>query len=287
MNSKFNLNKVISVFKYLPIFTFGYYCYKKQNKVLFAKFKDNSKETFSLDKEYFKQLDFSQYKLNNSSNKNVKVLNTKSIEYLLGIIRDKTTDIVTFRTVSKRLIRLIIEEAISEECDKEVIRESPIGKYNTIAMSKNFKDDYIAVSILRSGNSMIDELMEIIPEISVGNVLVQRDEKTELKTPIYFFDKLPAELKNKKVFLVDPLLATGGSALAVINILVNKGIKSEDIVFLNIISCEIGLNAIFKEYPHIKVITASIDPVLMPNKYIAPGIGDFGDRFYGTNYKSI
>jgi len=214
---------------------------------------------------------------------NLHVLNLKTIELLIGQIRDKNISMEDFRNISKRLIRIILEETFAYECTEEVIKESPLGLYKTFRNPNKFSD-YIAISILRSGNSMTDEILNLAPGISIGTVMIQRDETTEKKLPIFFFEKLPGQLENKKILVMDPMLATGGSASATINILIRRGVKPTDIIFVNIISCEEGLQNLFNQFPGIRIITAIVDPYLLPNKYIAPGIGDFGDRYYGTTH---
>jgi len=245
----------------------------------------NKKKTFCLAKdktvrekipEFFQEVDkeklMTQYP-------NLTILQGKSVDMLIGKIRDKTVEVGQFRILSRRIIRLIIEEALAVECDEEVIKESPLGYYKTKFSSRK-NEDYIAVSILRSGNSMVDEIMQIMPNIYIGKILVQRDENT-LK-PVFFFEKLQKHLEEKRVFLLDPMLGTGGSASAAIDILLKKGAKEENILFLNLVSCPEGLEVLFKKYPKIKIVTAKVDPLLLPNGYLAPGMGDFGDRFYGT-----
>jgi uracil phosphoribosyltransferase len=213
---------------------------------------------------------------------NLIVVKSMAVDYLIGLLRDKTISTSQFRMYSNRIIRLIIEETLAFEANQEIVKESPMGFYKT--MHNPSKDsDYCVLSILRSGNSMVEQFLEIIPGIYVGVVLVQRNENTEDKRPIFFFEKLPKNVADKKVFLLDPLLATGGSASATIEVLKSKGVKEENIFFLNMISCEEGIKQMFSKYPQIKILTAKVDKYLLPNKYIAPGIGDFGDRFYGTD----
>lgn len=231
-------------------------------------------------REFFEKVDVQSLL---SKYPNLHVLNLKTVELLIGQIRDKNTSMEEFRNISKRLIRIILEETFAYECTEEVIKESPLGLYKTFRNPNKFSD-YIAISILRSGNSMTDEILNLAPEISIGTVMIQRDEKSEQKLPIFFFEKLPGKLENKKILVLDPMLATGGSASATIRILISRGVKASDITFVNIISCEEGLENLFKQFPGIKIITALVDPHLLPNKYIAPGIGDFGDRYYGTTH---
>jgi uracil phosphoribosyltransferase len=180
-------------------------------------------------------------------------------------------------------MRFIIEEALASECTMELVRKSPLGYYKTLDNPRDIKD-YVAVSILRSGNGMLDEVMNVCPDLVIGKILIQRDESSEDKHPIFFFEKLPKNLENKKILILDPMLGTGGSVNACIKVLKEKGVKEDNILFLNLISCEDGLKNVFSRYPKIKILTAKVDQKLLPNKYIAPGIGDFGDRYYGTEH---
>jgi len=228
--------------------------------------------------EYFEIVDINEMM---KKYPNLTIINTKPVDMLVGLIRDKNIEVKEFRFYSKRLLRLIIEEALAVDCDQVAIKESPLGLYKTVHNS-NKMSDYVAVSILRSGNSMVDEILNIIPEIRIGKILLQRDEESVEKNPIFYFDKLPQDLVGKRIFLLDPMAASGGSAALSIEILLKKGVKEENIFFICLISCEVAIKKLFSKYPKIKIITAKMDPVLLPNKYIAPGLGDFGDRFYGT-----
>jgi uracil phosphoribosyltransferase len=213
---------------------------------------------------------------------NLKVIRSDAIENLIGKLRDVTISREQFRFLSRRIIRFIIEEALASECDNEVIKQSPLGNYKTKINPRDI-NDYVAISIMRSGNGMVEEIMTICPEINIGKILLQRDENTQDKKPIFFYEKVPKRIENKRILVLDPMLGTGGSVIACISVLKDKGVKEENIIFLNLICCEDGLKAVFNKFPKVKIITAKVDQKLLPNKYIAPGIGDFGDRFYGTD----
>jgi uracil phosphoribosyltransferase len=123
----------------------------------------------------------------------------------------------------------------------------------------------------------------LIPGISVGKVLIQRDESTEDKRPVFYYAKLPDDIKDKKrVFVLDPMLATGGSASVCIAKLREVGVKPESITFINLVSVEKGLDRVLGDHPGVNVITASIDDGMNDHKYICPGLGDFGDRYFGS-----
>lgn len=213
---------------------------------------------------------------------NLKIIRSNAFKNLLNQVRDKHINTSEFRKLSKRLIRILLEEALAFENNEEIIKESPCGYYRSMINTLSHKD-YIAVSILRSGDAMLEELVNIMPDVMIGKILVQRNEESESKEALYFFDKLPNDIGDKKAIVLDPMIATGGSVLASIDILIKKGVKEENIIFINIISVEDGIKALFSKYPKLKMVTGICDPELLPIKYIAPGLGDFGDRFYGTH----
>lgn len=131
---------------------------------------------------------------------------------------------------------------------------------------------------------MLSTFFELMPGISVGKILVQRDESTEDKRPIYYYAKLPHSIKEKKrVFVLDPMLGTGGSCKCAIEKLLDSGVAEESIVFINLISCPSGLDTITKAHPKMKVFTAVVDPYMNDDKYLVPGLGDFGDRYFNSN----
>lgn len=214
---------------------------------------------------------------------NLTIVDSRAIEMLMGMLRDKNISTEKFRIISRRLINILIEEALATDCDQEVIKESPLGFYRTIH-NPRCMSNYLAITILRAGNSMVDDVIRIIPDIKVGNILVQRNEESVGKEPIFYFEKLPQNIQENRVLLLDPMLASGGSASMCIQSLLDKGVREENIVFINLISVEEGIQNLFEKFPKIKIVTSKCDPVLLPIKYIAPGLGDFGDRFYGTQH---
>lgn len=258
----------IALFKY----------YSTSMKVLECRDKDGLK-IISKDVSCYEELDPIELE---KKYKNLTIVKSNALTNLLTIIREKSLPTSEFRKYSKRLIRLLLEEAIALDAKEDIIKESPCGFYRG-KINPYEQKDYIAVSILRSGDAILDELLNIMPDVNVGKILVQRNEDSHIKEAIYFFQKLPSDVKDKKVILVDPMIATGGSAIASIDILIKKGIKQENILFVNILSCEDGIKNLFDRYPNLRMITGACDPQLLPIKYIAPGLGDFGDRYYGTH----
>ena len=135
---------------------------------------------------------------------------------------------------------------------------------------------------MRSGDILMEAVRLVALGVSCGKILVQRDEEDPEKRPKLFYSKLPPDVMDKQILLVDPMLATGGSAKMAIQVLIEAGVPEANITFLNVVCCPEGLNALGNSYPKVKVITAAIDPGLNEHKYIVPGLGDFGDRYYGT-----
>ena len=123
----------------------------------------------------------------------------------------------------------------------------------------------------------------MMPGISIGKVLIQRDEESADRKAVFYYSKLPEDIQTKaRVFVLDPMLATGGSAEMCINKLISSGVEQSKITFVNLISCPIGLDRLLTQFPELTIITAAVDPILNESKYICPGIGDFGDRFFAS-----
>jgi len=199
------------------------------------------------------------------------------LKVLLTIIRDKNTKRNDFIFYADRLIRLLVEESLNLlPIRPKQITTLTGTKYN----GQEFVGKICAVSIIRAGESMEQGIREVCKKIRIGKILVQRDEKTH--QPIHYYSKLPADIAKRYVLLADPMLATGGSACLAIEILKKRGIKEEKIIFLNLFSCPEGLKKVMTQFPKIRLITAVIDKGLNKNAYIIPGLGDFGDRYFGT-----
>lgn len=142
---------------------------------------------------------------------------------------------------------------------------------------------------MRAGDSMVEGLRDICPSVRIGKILIQRDEETAM--PKLFYAKLPPDVKDRTCLLLDPMLATGGSAIKAVEVLISKGVKEDKIMyiltltvsFVNLVSCPEGLEAFHNAHPTIRIVTGAIDERLDEKKYILPGLGDFGCRFYGTD----
>lgn len=163
--------------------------------------------------------------------------------------------------------------------DKKVA--TPCGVYNGLAVPAY--ETMCAVSIMRSGDILLEALRKVAVGISVGKILMQRDEEDEAKRPKLYYSKLPENIADcRSILLVDPMLATGGSAILAIKVLVDAGVREDNILFLVVVAAPEGIQAVQKAYPGVRIVTAEIDEGLNEDKYIVPGLGDFGDRYYGT-----
>ncbi len=201
----------------------------------------------------------------------------RQVRGLLTIIRDRTTDRNRFVFYSDRLIRLLVEQALEFLPVSPHDVETPMGvSYSGVG----FDGKICAVPILRAGLSMERAVRQICSKIRLGHVLIQRDEETAL--PIFTYKKLPTDIAQRYVLILDPMLATGGSVLSTIKVLLAAGVPEEHIIFVNLISCWQGIDRVFAAHPKMRIVTAEVDPELKERFYIVPGLGDFGDRYMGT-----
>jgi len=210
---------------------------------------------------------------------NVHVLKpTFQIKGLHTIIRDKNTKREDFIFYSDRLIRLLIEEGLSYLPFREKTVTTPTGaQYKGVEWAGSI----CGVSIVRAGESMEAGLRAVAKSVRIGKILIQRDEKTAQAK--LFYVKLPEDIAERYVLLLDPMLATGGSAIKAIEALLQHGVKEENILFLNLIAAPEGIKVITQAFPRVHIVTTEIDEKLNDVKFIVPGIGDFGDRYFGTD----
>jgi len=202
-------------------------------------------------------------------------LNHPLITHKLTLLRDKNTGTKEFRELISEIAMFLCYEAFKDIELEDIEIETPIAKMNTKILDEN---KYVFLPILRAGTGMIDGILKVIPNAKFGHIGMYRDEETF--KPISYFFKVPKDIENKEVIIIDPMLATGGSAIDTINELKNKGVKR--IKLLSIISAPEGLKRIEEEHPDVQIYTACIDEKLNDNKYIVPGLGDAGDRIFGT-----
>jgi len=207
--------------------------------------------------------------------KNVIELKHPLITHKLAILRDKNTSTKEFRELVSEIAMFVCYEAMADAQLEDVTIETPITKFKT---KKIDQDKYAFVPILRAGMGMLDGVITVIPNAKIGHVGMYRDEKTF--KPVNYFFKVPKDIEKREVIILDPMLATGGSAIDAIELLKSKGVKK--IKFLCIIAAPEGLKLVTEKHPDVKIYCASIDDHLNENKYIVPGLGDAGDRIYGT-----
>ena len=202
---------------------------------------------------------------------------TPQLEVLFTIIRNKDTKRNEFLFYSERVIRLLIEEALNLLPTQKKTVTTPTEAQFT---GSEFVGKLCAVPIVRAGESMEKAVREVCRAIRIGKILIQRDEETTLPKLIYH--KLPEDIAKRHVLLLDPMLATGGSVCKAIEVLKENGVPEDKIIFINLISAPEGI-ANFQNYaPGVKIITGFIDPKLNDKAYIIPGLGDFGDLYFGT-----
>ena len=207
--------------------------------------------------------------------KNIIELNHPLITHKLAILRDKKTGTKEFRELIEEIGMFLCYEALKDIELEEVEIQTPIEKYKT---GKLNEDKYAFIPILRAGLGMLDGVLRVVPNAKVGHIGMYRDESTF--EPVNYFFKVPKNIENKTVVLLDPMLATGGSACDAIDLLKEKGV--EKIKFLCIIAAPEGLKKVRKKHADVEIYCAHIDEKLNENKYICPGLGDAGDRIFGT-----
>ena len=205
----------------------------------------------------------------------VHVLDHPLIQHKLAILRNKNTSVKEFRELVGEIAGLMCYEATRNLPTEEVEVETPLmtAKCRVLAGKK-----LAIVPILRAGLGMVDNMVALIPSAKVGHIGLYRDPETHL--PVEYYCKLPEDIENRQVFLVDPMLATGGSAVAAITFLKQHGCKN--IIMMNIIGCPEGVKAVQDAHPDVDIYLASIDEKLNEHAYIIPGLGDAGDRIFGT-----
>lgn len=212
---------------------------------------------------------------------NVTVVNHPLCEHNLGVIRDKDINSDGFKNSMKRLATILVLEATKDLPLKEYETETPITKCRVNKISDEYK--IIFAPILRAGLAISDVASEIVPDASIQHVGMYRDETT--LEPVWYYDKTPIMYENPqkvKVFILDPMLATGNSAHAAVSLFLKKGILIENLVFVSILSAPNGIELLTKSFPDLKIITAKIDERLNEKGYIVPGLGDAGDRLFNT-----
>ena len=197
------------------------------------------------------------------------------VQHKLALMRDKDTGHKKFRELATEITMFVCYEALKTISVKEVEVETPLET----ARCHKIAEDLVVVPILRAGVGMLEGILSLVPSARVGFVGLYRDEKT--KEPVSYYHRLPDQTKHGLCILVDPMLATGGSTVAAIDILKENG--AQKIVVVCIVTCPEGLQRVEDAHPDVQIFAASIDNALDERKYIVPGLGDAGDRLYGTS----
>ena len=206
---------------------------------------------------------------------NVTIFNHPLIQHKISILRNKNTGTNEFRSLIEEIAMLMGYEALRDLPTEEVEVETPIETCMTpmIAGKK-----LAVVPILRAGLGMVNGILALVPSAKVGHIGLYRDPET--LDPVEYYCKMPQDIAERDILIVDPMLATGGSASAAIDCMKNYGCKS--IKMMNIIAAPEGAERISKEHPDVDVYVASMDLYLNDHGYIVPGLGDAGDRIFGT-----
>jgi len=189
-------------------------------------------------------------------------------------LRDARTAPPEFRSAANRISVLLAAEALRDVPAVETIVATPLGP----AEGRVVRTDVVVVPVLRAGLGMLDAVLELLPTARVGHIGLQRDEATAIASKYY--SKLPSNLRDSYVLMIDPMLATGGSAVAAIDLI--KATGARVIRMICIVAAPDGVALVERHHPDVAVYTPVVDRELNPHKFIVPGLGDFGDRLYGT-----
>ncbi|MGW2847919.1 uracil phosphoribosyltransferase [Streptomyces sp. NPDC001274] len=203
---------------------------------------------------------------------------TGQLRALHTVIRDRDAGREEFVHHSRRIIRLLIEAGLGllPFAPHEV--RTPTGE---AYQGLRFASGLCGVTVLRAGESMEGELRAVCPGVRIGKILIQRDETT--KRPHLYYTSLPSDIAKRHVLLLDPVMATGGTALSALQVLGDLGVPEENVVFVNFITVPEGIAAVCGRHPRIRIVTSAIEERLNESAWMLPGIGDFGDRYFGTD----
>ena len=197
------------------------------------------------------------------------------VQHKLSLIRDKEVGHKQFRELATEITKFICYEALKNIKTKEVLVKTPVAE----AKCKQLDNDLVVVPILRAGVGMLEGILELVPTARVGFVGMYRDEET--KMPVTYYERFPKQIKGGTCIIIDPMLATGGSTIDAINKL--KENRAGNIVVVCIVTCPEGIAVVEAEHPDVCIYAAAIDDKLNEKKYIVPGLGDAGDRLFGTS----
>ena len=198
------------------------------------------------------------------------------VQHKLALIRDIDTGHKRFRELATEITKFVCYGALKNIKTKEVVVQTPVAE----AKCRKIDTDLVVVPILRAGVGMLEGILELVPTARVGFVGLYRDEETKL--PVTYYERFPPQIKGGTCIIIDPMLATGGSTAAAIDKLKEKG--AETIVVVCIVTCPEGIALVEAKHPDVPIYAAAIDEKLDDRKYIVPGLGDAGDRLFGTSH---
>jgi uracil phosphoribosyltransferase len=204
----------------------------------------------------------------------VHIVDHPLVHDALVSLRDQETTPEHFRRAATRISVLLAAEALRDVPTTNTTVETPLGP----APGRRIGPDVVVVPVLRAGLGMLDAVLELVPSARVGHIGLQRDEMTAIASQYY--SKLPAHLDSSYVLIIDPMLATGGSAVAALDLLDRAGAKI--VRMICIVAAPEGVALVERHHPNVDIFTPVVDRELNAQKYIVPGLGDFGDRLYGT-----
>ncbi|OGK14177.1 uracil phosphoribosyltransferase [Candidatus Roizmanbacteria bacterium RIFCSPLOWO2_01_FULL_38_12] len=205
---------------------------------------------------------------------NLKIVNHPLILDSLTHLRNRSTSLEKFRQHSDKICKLMLIESMQ---DFELVNleiETPIGKARGVKLN----DEVVFIPVLRAGVAMLFEAIKLLPNAKVGFVGLERDENTAVASQYYW--KLPPITQDSTIIVIDPMLATGGSLVHLLRQILPK--KPKQIIIVSVIAAPEGVALIEKEFPNVKIYTAALDKGLDDKKFIVPGLGDYGDRYFGT-----
>ena len=198
------------------------------------------------------------------------------VQHKLALIRDVETGHKRFRELATEITEFVCYEALKNIKTREVTVQTPVAE----ATCRMLDTDLVVIPILRAGVGMMEGILELVPTARVGFVGLYRDEDT--KQPVTYYERFPPQIKGGTCIIIDPMIATGGSTAAAIDKLKENG--AESIVVICIVTCPEGIALVEAEHPDVPIYAAAIDEKLNEKKYIVPGLGDAGDRLFGTSH---
>lgn len=206
---------------------------------------------------------------------NEHVLNHPLVTHKLAVLRDIKTGTKEFRELITEISTFLCYEATKDAKLVKTVIQTPLEEMETAKLNE---DDYFIVPILRAGMGMVEGIINVIPNAKIGHIGLYRDEETH--KPVEYYYKMPDNIDKREAFVIDPMLATGGSASATIDKLKDDGVKK--IKLLCIVASPDGIECIEDNHPDVEIYCATVDRQLNSDAYILPGLGDAGDRIYGT-----